>query len=52
MKSNYQKIVGFNSGLIILGAVGLLQPTMTALLHNGSTIAISLKSMTNLIEKN
>ncbi|MCR5227475.1 MAG: heavy metal translocating P-type ATPase [Eubacterium sp.] len=51
MKGNYQKIVGFNAGLIILGAFGILQPTMTALLHNGSTIAISMKSMTNLIEK-
>lgn len=50
MKGNYRKIVGFNSGLILLGAVGILQPTMTALLHNGSTIAISLKSMTNLLE--
>ncbi|HBZ02774.1 MAG TPA: heavy metal translocating P-type ATPase, partial [Lachnospiraceae bacterium] len=50
MKGNYHKIVGFNSGLILLGAVGILQPTMTALLHNGSTIAISLKSMTNLLE--
>ena len=51
MKGNYRKIVGFNAGLILLGAVGLLQPTMTALLHNGSTIAISMKSMTNLLEK-
>ena len=51
MKGNYRKIVGFNAGLILLGAVGILQPTMTALLHNGSTIAISMKSMTNLLEK-
>jgi len=50
MKGNYRKIVGFNVGLILLGAVGVLQPTMTALLHNGSTIAISMKSMTNLIK--
>ena len=49
MKGNYRKIVGFNAGLIMLGAVGLLQPTMTALLHNGSTILISMKSMTNLL---
>ncbi|MCR5214427.1 MAG: heavy metal translocating P-type ATPase [Eubacterium sp.] len=51
MKGNYSKIVGFNASLILLGAIGILQPTMTALLHNGSTIAISLKSMTNLLEK-
>ena len=49
MKGNYRKIVGFNAGLILLGATGVLQPTMTALLHNGSTIAISMKSMTNLL---
>lgn len=51
MKGNYRKIVGFNAGLILLGAVGILQPTFTALLHNGSTVAISMKSMTNLLEK-
>ncbi|MCR5632242.1 MAG: heavy metal translocating P-type ATPase [Eubacterium sp.] len=51
MKGNYHKIVSFNAGLILLGAIGILQPTMTALLHNGSTILISMKSMTNLIEK-
>ena len=51
MKGNYHKIVSFNAGLILLGAIGILQPTMTALLHNGSTILISMKSMTNLIDK-
>ena len=51
MKGNYHKIVGFNAGLILLGATGILQPTMTALLHNGSTIAISMRSMTDLLEK-
>jgi P-type E1-E2 ATPase len=51
MKGNYRKIVGFNAGLILLGAVGVLQPTFTALLHNGSTVAFSMKSMTNLLEK-
>ena len=49
LKGNYRKIVGFNASLIALGAAGILQPTMTALLHNGSTIAISMKSMTNLL---
>ena len=42
---NYRRIVGFNSALILLGMLGLLPPATTALLHNGSTIAISLKSM-------
>ncbi|SEF88693.1 ATPase, P-type (transporting), HAD superfamily, subfamily IC/heavy metal translocating P-type ATPase [Eubacterium ruminantium] len=51
MKGNYQKIVGFNAGLILLGATGILQPTMTALLHNGSTIVISMRSMTDLLEQ-
>ncbi|MBR6218895.1 MAG: hypothetical protein IKQ63_10310 [Eubacterium sp.] len=51
MKGNYHKIVGFNAGLILLGATGILQPTMTALLHNGSTIVISMRSMTDLLEK-
>ena len=46
IKSNYRKIVGFNSGLI----AGVLPPTTTALLHNGSTILISVNSMKNLLE--
>ena len=50
IKSNYRKIVGFNSGLIALGVVGVLPPTTTALLHNGSTILISVNSMKNLLE--
>jgi P-type E1-E2 ATPase len=49
--SNYRTIVGFNTGLIILGVAGVLQPTTSALLHNASTITISLKSMGNLIIK-
>lgn len=50
IKSNYGKIVGFNSGLIVLGVAGVLPPTTTALLHNGSTILISVNSMKNLLE--
>lgn len=50
IKSNYRKIVGFNSGLIALGVAGVLLPTTTALLHNGSTILISVNSMKNLLE--
>ncbi|MBR1456254.1 MAG: heavy metal translocating P-type ATPase [Oscillospiraceae bacterium] len=46
---NYRGIILFNSALITLGMLGLLTPANTALLHNVSTIAISLKSMTNLL---
>ena len=46
---NYRFIVGFNLGLIVFGVAGLLPPTTSALLHNASTLAISLKSMTNLL---
>ena len=45
---NYRFILTFNSFLIAMGAVGLLPSSTTALLHNASTIAISLRSMTNL----
>lgn len=46
---NYRTIVGFNLGLIIFGVAGILPPTTSALLHNASTLAISLKSMANLL---
>lgn len=49
IQANYRRIVGFNSALIALGMLGILPPAATALLHNGSTIAISLKSMTDLL---
>ncbi len=48
---NYRKIIGFNLMLIILGVIGVLPPATSALLHNASTLAISLKSMTNLLEE-
>ena len=51
IQGNYRTIVGFNLMLIILGVVGVLPPTTTALLHNVSTIAIALRSMTNLIDE-
>ena len=47
--SNYRKIVGFNSALIVLGVAGIIQPTTSAFLHNASTLGISLASMRNLI---
>ena len=46
---NYVSIVGINSGLILLGVGGMIQPTTSALLHNMSTLGISLKGMENLI---
>ena len=49
IRRNYRFIVTFNAGLIACGVVGILQPTTSALLHNTSTLAISLKSMQNLL---
>ena len=46
---NYREIVGINAGLIALGVGGLIQPTTSALLHNTSTLAISLRSMGDLL---
>ena len=46
---NYRVIVGFNTALILLGVGGFLQPASSALLHNTSTLAISLKSMQDLL---
>ena len=46
---NYRFIVSFNFSLIVLGVLGILPPTTSALLHNMSTLGISLKSMTNLL---
>ena len=47
---NYKEIVGINTGLILLGVGGIIQPTTTAMFHNISTVAISLQSMQNLPE--
>ena len=49
IRRNYRFIVGFNLALIIGGVAGFLPPTTSALLHNMSTLGISLKSMTNLL---
>ncbi|MFL8799694.1 MULTISPECIES: heavy metal translocating P-type ATPase [unclassified Clostridioides] len=43
-------IIGFNLGLILLGVGGFVRPSTSAFLHNASTVGISLKSMTNLLE--
>ena len=49
-ESNYRFIMSFNSTLIVLGAMGILPPATSALLHNASTLGVSLKSMTNLLD--
>ena len=49
IRGNYRFIVGFNLLLIILGVGGVIMPTTSALLHNMSTLAIGMKSMTNLL---
>ena len=48
---NYRFIVGFNCSLIALGVAGILPPATSALLHNLSTLAVSMKSMTNLLHE-
>lgn len=48
---NYVQIVGINSGLIGLGVAGIIQPTTSALIHNSSTLAISLSSTQNIIQE-
>ena len=46
---NYRFVIGFNSALIALGALGVLPPATSALLHNLSTLGISVRSMTDLL---
>ena len=47
---NYHQIVGINTALILLGVFGIMPPTTSALLHNTSTLLISLESMQNLLD--
>ena len=47
---NYRFVISFNFGLIILGVMGVLAPATSALLHNTSTLCISMHSMTNLLK--
>jgi P-type E1-E2 ATPase len=51
IQMNYRLIIGINLSLIICGVAGLIQPTTSALLHNASTLTISLKSMEDLLKK-
>lgn len=50
INGNYRFVLGFNGTLIALGAAGILPPAASALLHNLSTLGISLRSMTNLLD--
>ncbi|MBC8543395.1 heavy metal translocating P-type ATPase [Bianquea renquensis] len=47
--SNYRFVIGFNGSLIVLGALGVLAPATSAMLHNLSTLGVSLRNMTNLL---
>ena len=49
IQGNYRAIVGINAGLIACGVLGVIQPTTSALVHNTSTLAISLRSMKDLM---
>lgn len=49
--NNYKKIISFNSTLVLLGIMGGISPTASAMLHNLSTLAISTGSMTNLLKE-
>ena len=49
IRSNYRFIISFNTALIVLGVVGVIPPTTSAFLHNASTLAFTLKSMTKLM---
>lgn len=49
IRSNYRFIISFNTALIVLGVVGVILPTTSAFLHNASTLAFTLKSMTKLM---
>lgn len=51
IRQNYRFVMGFNGGLIALGALGILPPALSALLHNSSTLLLSLHSLTNLMEE-
>jgi P-type E1-E2 ATPase len=50
IRFNYRTIVGFNTALIGLGIAGILPPSASATLHNGSTVVLGLKSLTDLLK--
>ena len=50
IRRNYRFVMGFNSGLILLGALGILPPAASAMLHNTSTLLLSINCLTNLMD--
>lgn len=50
IQSNYRFVIGFNGGLIGWAPRGVLPPATSAMLHNLSTLGVSLRSMTNLLD--
>ena len=48
---NYRFVMGFNGALILLGAFGLLPPAVSALMHNASTLLLSMNCLTDLLEE-
>ena len=48
IQNNYRFVIGFNGALIGLGIVGILPPATSAMLHNLSTLGVSLHSMSAL----
>ena len=46
---NYRFVMSFNGALIALGALGLLSPATSALLHNSSTLLLSMDCLTDLL---
>lgn len=48
IQNNYRFVIGFNGALIGLGVAGVLPPATSAMLHNLSTLAVSLHSMSAL----
>jgi len=48
---NYRFVMGFNGALIALGALGVLPPAASALLHNASTLLLSMHSLTDLLDE-
>lgn len=51
INKNYRFIVGFNSALLLSGLIGIITPSLSALLHNASTMLICAKSMSPLIDE-
>lgn len=50
INKNYRFIIGFNSALMLSGLIGIITPSLSALLHNASTMLICAKSMSPLID--